>query len=84
MSFFLILSAVPNRYAGKFAARDEPPDLLLAEAQILAGLLDGEEARLLRFFAVDGRGVHRIDLSPCPRGEGSWLVSEVVLSGAPR
>ena len=47
----------------QFAARDQPPDLLLAQAQVRGGLFDRVEAWLFRLPAVGGGGARSSDRS---------------------
>ena len=45
----------------QFAARDEPPHLLLAQPQTPSGLFNGEKVRFLELPAVGGGAGHRLD-----------------------
>src|SRR6476659_9387636 len=67
----------------QFAARDQPPDLLLAEAQVRGGFFDRVKARHFSLTAVGGGGVrgHRIDPICAPmRSRAADLVSEAAAS----
>jgi hypothetical protein len=45
----------------QLAARDEPPDLLLAQPQTASGLSNGEKVWFLELPAVRGGAGHRLD-----------------------